>query len=113
MSINSKQKGSRGEREVSKILTEAGFPASRSQQYKGSVDSADLDCESLEHLHFEVKFVERLSLYKAMKQAREDAGPKIPVVVHRKKREDWLAVLPLSDFLQMQQQLGYAVRSEE
>lgn len=102
MSINSKQKGSRGERELVKFLKGVGFSAMRTQQYCGaSEDSADVRVEELPRFHFEVKRTERLQIYEAVKQAEGDAvfSSKIPVVVHKKNREGWLAVMRIEDFL--------------
>jgi Holliday junction resolvase len=99
--INSRAKGGRGERELAKFLSTAGFPAYRSQQYKGSQDSADVICTGLPRLFFECKRVERGNLYSWLKQAQADSGEKIPVVAHRRSNEEWVAVLSLSDFLSL------------
>ena len=49
-------------------------------------------------MHFEVKRTERLSIYKAMDQATLDAGTDdVPIVLHRKNHEQWLAIVPLSE----------------
>lgn len=101
MPIHSKNKGKRGELEFSKLLTKHGFPASRGQQFKGTEDSPDVECESLSDWHFEVKFVERFQLYPALEQALEDAPNKKPVVAHRRKRKDWVVVLKAEDFLDL------------
>lgn len=101
MPIHSKNKGARGERELAEKLTDAGFPAWRGQQFKGTEDSPDVECPSLSDYHFECKFVERFQLYPSLQQAKDDAPNKIPVVVHRKKRQDWVAVLPLSELLRL------------
>jgi Holliday junction resolvase len=102
MSINSKQKGSRGEREFVNYLNARGFCASRTQQYCGaSSDSADVRVEELRQLHFEVKRTERLQIYDAIKQAERDAAfsSRTPVVIHKKNREGWLAIMRIEDFL--------------
>ena len=101
MPINSRTKGAAGEREWAKYLTDHGHTARRGQQFSGSPDSPDVVCESLSTLHFEVKRTEKLSLYKAMAQAQDDCGDKVPIVVHRRSREDWLVVMPAQDFLHM------------
>lgn len=99
MPIHSKNKGKRGELEAAKRLTAGGFPATRGQQFKGTEDSPDIECLPLKDYHFECKFVERFQLYPSLQQAKDDAPNKIPVVLHRKKRQDWVAILPLDDFL--------------
>lgn len=54
--VNSKQKGSRVERELANLLKSMGHTARRSQQYAGRVsDSADIVCETLPDWHFECK----------------------------------------------------------
>jgi len=99
MPINSKRKGKSGELAVAHMLTDAGFPARRGQQVKGTEDSPDVECELLSDYHIEVKYTERFNLYAALAQAMGDAPNKIPLVIHRKKRQPWVAVLPLSDLL--------------
>lgn len=98
MTINSKQKGKRGELEWVNFLKNKGLDAHRSQQFCGKAGDADVICEELKMFHFEVKHVEKLNLYAAMEQANSDAGEKkIPVVAHRRNREEWLVTMP-ADF---------------
>lgn len=96
--VNSRQKGSAGERELARVLRETlGVEARRGQQYCGSPDSPDV-VTSLDGLHIECKRVEALSLYKALKQAIRDAGEdEIPCVMHRRSREDWVVIVRLRD----------------
>lgn len=101
LSINSRQKGARGEREFAKELTHAGFPAERGQQHAGGQDSPDVKCPSLSKIHFEVKRVERGNPYNWLTQAQGDCGPKIPVVAHKRNHCEWLAILPMTDFLEI------------
>ena len=70
------------------------IPARRGVQFKGGADSADLEVQ-LEGVHWEVKFVERESIRTWMRQAQEDGGGKIPVVLSKRSREPWLVTLPL------------------
>lgn len=93
--MNSKQKGKRGELELAHYLTEHGFPAERAQQYKGGQESADISCPDLSDFHIECKRTERFNIYEAMEQAERDAGWKTPVVMHKRNRGEWLAVMPL------------------
>ena len=98
--MNSKAKGSAGERELAAILTAKGYPAHRNdQRYLGGVGRPDVAAEGLERYHIEVKRVERLNIGTAMQQAIHDADGKIPVVMHRRNREPWLVTLKLTDFL--------------
>lgn len=101
MTINSKDKGKRGERAWSSKLQEHGFSARRSQQYCGSANSADVICDSLPNIHFEVKYTERLNLYDAMHQAIQDCGNKIPVVSYRRNNSDWLVTMRADDWISL------------
>lgn len=101
MSINGRQKGARGERELALFLTDAGFPAKRGVQFsqgKHGLTGADVLCESLP-LHIECKRVEKLSLYEALSQALRDAGSKIATVWHKKNNHEWVVILRAEDFL--------------
>ena len=83
--MNSKQKGARGERELSSKLKEYGYETRRGQQYCGA--NGDADVVGLPGIHIECKRVERLNLYDAISQAKADAkNNEIPTVFHRKDR---------------------------
>lgn len=98
--MNSKRKGNAGERELCEYLTAAGYPAHRNDQmYTGGKGNPDITAQGLERLHIEVKRVERLNISAAMKQSDRDAENRIPVVIHRRNREQWLITMKLSDFL--------------
>ena len=98
--MNSKKKGSAGERELCSVLTAAGFPAHRNdQRFLGGYDNPDIDAEGLEAYHIECKRVERLNVSDAFAQAVIDSAGRIPVVAHRKNREPWLITLRLEDWL--------------
>ena len=97
--MNSNQKGKRGERAFRDELREAGFTARRGQQFSGSPDSPDVICDELnEWFHFEVKHVEKLNIEQAMDQARRDAGTKEPIVAHKRNFKSWLITMPASTF---------------
>lgn len=98
--MNSKVKGSRGERELCAFLTGEGYPAHRNdQRFIGGHGNPDISAEGLEPYHIEVKRCEHLNLGAAMEQAVHDADGKIPVVMHRRNRQPWLVTLKLTDFL--------------
>lgn len=103
--INSKAKGKFGELNFVHLLRERGLEARRGQQFSGSPDSPDVVCEAL-NIHWEVKNTEKLKIYDAMDQAKRDcAQGKHPVVAHKKNRKEWLAILPMEDFLDIMQTL--------
>ena len=102
-SINSREKGKCGEREACRFLATLGWSAKRGQQYAGGTDSPDV-IHDIPGVHLEVKRVERLNLSQAMAQARRDAGPKTPVVMHRRNGEDWLVTVPAEVFFNLVKQ---------
>lgn len=98
--MNVKQKGNRGEREVAAILREHGYDARRGLQYQSGQVEADV--VGLPGYHLEIKRVERLNIHAALEQSRADAKEgEVPVVVHRRSREDWLITMPFAEFLRL------------
>jgi len=93
----SKDKGKRGEREAAAALSQVlGCEARRGVQYQGGPDSPDVQ-HSIDGLHIEVKRCEALRLYEALEQAEADAGPDVPVVLHRRNLKHWVAICGLDD----------------
>ena len=102
---NSRDKGVRGERLARDLLKKYGFEARRGQQYAGGGDSPDV-VHNIPNLHVEVKFVEALSAYTAMEQARGDAaGGDVPTVFHKRKNKPWLVIMDAHDFLCLMRRL--------
>lgn len=99
MPINSRQKGAAGERELSKILRDAGYTeCRRGQQYCGA--NGDADVVGLEDIHIECKRVEKLNIDNALNQAFNDKkGHEFAVVFHRKNHTKWKVTMTLDDFL--------------
>lgn len=98
--MNSRQKGKRGELELAHKLKEYGYEARRSQQYAGINNDADV--VGLPHIHCEVKRVEKLNLYNAMAQSKNDAkDDEKPVVFHRKNNCEWLVTMRFDDFMEL------------
>lgn len=98
---NSRAKGASGEREVAAWLRSFGVSARRGQQFSGGPDSPDV-VHSLPNVHLEVKRTERLELDAALSQAREEApAGSTPVVLHRKNRGRWVAILDAEDWLRL------------
>lgn len=103
--LRSRNKGKRGEREAAHELERLfGIEAHRGCQYTGSPDSPDVKT-SIHGVHIEVKRVEKVRLYEALRQAVEDAGEKIPVVLHRANDKPWLAIVRLDDLPDLAVQL--------
>ena len=98
--INSKNKGSAGERELSNKLKEYGYNTRRGQQYCGA--NGDADVVGLDGIHIEVKRVEKLNLSNAMDQAKQDKkGTEKPTVFHRKDRSEWLVTMTFDDWIEL------------
>lgn len=98
--MNSRQKGKRGELELANYLKDKGYETRRGQQYCGALGDADVI--GLPCIHIECKRVEKLNISDAMKQSSLDAREgEIPVVMHRKNREDWLVTMKLDDWLEL------------
>lgn len=100
--INSRQKGAVGEREIANILKGYGYDTRRGQQFSGL--QGDADVVGLPGIHLEIKRVEKLNLHNAMEQSKRDAREgEVPVVIHRRNREEWLVTCRLDDFMNLYQ----------
>lgn len=97
---NSKQKGARGERELSSKLKEYGYKTRRGQQYCGA--NGDADVVGLPGIHIECKRVERLNIYDAISQAMADKKEnELGAVFHRKDRSEWLVTMTLDEWMKL------------
>ena len=107
--INSKEKGARFERTLSKIFrNEYGYDeARRTAQYCGNTGDAS-DVVGLPGLHIEAKHQEKMYLYDWVDQAKRDAAAngkgKIPAVFHKKNNAEILVTLTLEGFMQIYRQ---------
>ena len=99
--MNSKAKGGRGEREWAEFCREHGFTeARRGVQFKGGFDSPDVT--GLPGIHIEVKRQERTQIQEWMKQSiRDSEGKAIPIVAHRRNREEWLVTMRAEDWMRL------------
>lgn len=99
MTINSRAKGARFEREVAQWFRDKLYDleARRGQQFAGGTDSPDVILPNIPQLHIEAKMVERFNIYDAMKQSIRDSGTKISTVWMRKKGEEMLAIIRADD----------------
>lgn len=101
----SKRKEARFELEIAHYLQAHGYPsAHRTAQHCGKTGDA-CDVEGIEGLHVECKHVEKLNLYGAYHQAVRDSSANgngnIPVVIHKRNREETLVTLSLDNFIQI------------
>ena len=103
--MNSKKKGSRGERQCRDVWKKHGYEdAHRSQQYSGKGESS-ADIEGIDpRLHIEVKsgYNGYSRLYDFLEQAKRDAKEgQIPIVNCKMDRRPWLWVCYLDDGIEM------------
>ena len=111
MGLDSRAKGCRGEREAAEAWTQTfGVEARRGQQFSGSPDSPDI-LTSHTGLHLEVKRTERGNPYDWLAQAVRDAGGKIPVVLHRRNKREWILVLRLTDAPQFAKEINQTAQA--
>lgn len=99
-----RNKGARGELEWRDQWRVHGYTgAYRSAQYCGRNGDQDVICPEIEilNLHQEVKRTECLRLHEAMKQAKEDGHGKIPIVAHKRNREEWMVTMRAEDWFKM------------
>ena len=102
--MNSKKKGSRGERDCRDVWRKHGYEeAHRSQQFSGRGESA-ADIEGVDpRLHIEVKSgYSYKTVYAFLEQAIRDAKEgQIPIVNCKMDRKEWLCVMRLDDFIEI------------
>lgn len=95
-----REKGKRFERDVANWLKKNGFEkAMRSAQHSGKAGDA-ADVVGLPGVHLECKAVETQNIWSWLDQAvRDSSGTgNIPVVIWKKNREPWMAILLRRDF---------------
>lgn len=82
-------------------LREEGYDCRRTSQYCGKSGDAS-DVVGLPGIHIECKFVERLNVREALRQANRDAKPGLlPGVFHKTSNAEWLVTMSLSDFMKI------------
>lgn len=99
MGRKSKNKGKRGELELSKeLMGLLPIIARRTAQYNGK--AGDSDVVGIPGIHIECKREERLSIYPAIEQAVFDSkGQGCPTVFHRRNHKPWLVTFRLDDIV--------------
>jgi hypothetical protein len=112
MPINSRQKGKRGELDLChSLISVMGWSGTRrAQQFNGNAGHADVIIPQLPRVFPECKLVNRLNLSEAMKTAVDQCRGLIPVVFHRRDREDWMVTVRLSDWKALSEMVFVATR---
>ncbi len=104
MTVNSKQKGARFERQLARIFRDYGYrDCRRTAQYCGNTGDAS-DVVGLPGIHVEAKHQEKMQLYNWMDQAKRDAkagGDNLPAVFHRKNNAEILVTMTLDNWMQL------------
>ena len=95
----SRDKGARGERMLRDIFNYHGYGT-----FRGDCFRHEQDVEGLPGIHVEAKFVEKLSLRKAMEQSIAEAKEKdggLPAVFHKTSRQPWLVTMQIDDWMKL------------
>lgn len=99
---NSRQKGKRGELDAAETLRRLfSWTARRTQQFKGTTDSSDVEVAETPDAFWEVKREERLNVFTALATAVAEAGPKLPILLHRRNNTEWLVTVRLVDLARL------------
>ena len=99
---NSRQKGKRGELDAAETLRRLfSWNARRTQQFKGTSDSSDVEVAETPDAFWEIKREERLNVFNALATAVEEAGRKLPILMHRRNNTDWLVTVRLVDLMRL------------
>lgn len=101
MPINSRSKGQRGERDLAKVLTEAGFESKRGATQSAGAITADV--VGLPGHWCEAKFHKDHAAIRFLDQAKRDAKIKgdgdIPIALLKENGSKWHALLDLGVYL--------------
>ena len=101
MGAKSQRKGRAAERELARVLQGYGYDVRPGNPLNYGREP---DLSGLCNIHIECKRAEALRLSEWMQQARRDAGrfgDGLPVVFHRRNREDWRVTMELKDWLKI------------
>lgn len=95
--VDSRRKGKTGELELAAFLRAHGFDGVRRGRQFSGLGAPDL--VGIPGVHIECKRCESGSLYDWLDQAVAECNGSVPVVMHRRTRREWVAILRLDDFL--------------
>jgi len=97
----SQRKGRTAELELCSLLNQNGFTVRPGNALSFGKEP---DIIGIENIHAEVKRCETVRLSAWMKQASSDAekfNDGLPVIFHRRSREEWLCTMRLSDWIKL------------
>ena len=105
MGLKEKRKGEYGERCLRNLFRETlGDLIDEEDIKRGSVFRKTSDVIGLPEIHVECKFVEKLNIHAAMKQAVEESQKRkdgMPTVFFRRSREDTLVCMRYEDWAKL------------
>lgn len=97
---SARNKGKRGELQLAKLLRDMwGYDVRR-----GHVFDHESDLVGLDGIHVECKAQEKLNIYNAMEQAKEESEKRkdgLPTVFHKRDRGEWLVTMRLEDWIDL------------
>jgi hypothetical protein len=97
MPVNSRAKGKRAELALAQILVPYWPEVCRNLDQFGAKKQ---DMLGTPGVHWQVKHVESLNIWKALEQAITEADPKdVPIVAFRRNRSPWYAALELDELI--------------
>ena len=104
--MNSKKKGSGGERELLELLHRYGIQAERNdQRYLSGEGLPDILARiSGKEIHVEAKRCEKLKLTEWIAQANYDVSftpHRIPIVIFRRNRQPWYCTISFENFMKL------------
>lgn len=99
MTAMERRKGMRFEAEVAGVLRDHGLTADRTVNQSGVFLRGDLT--GVDGYHFECKRHETLRLPAWLRQAEDECGDAVPVVVFRQNHGEAYATLPLRDLARL------------
>jgi Holliday junction resolvase len=109
----SRTKGASGEREICRVLRDAGWPEAartsdgRSQHGRG-------DIAGVPGVVFEIRRTEKLNIWQAIDDVqRQAADGELPVVVFRRNRSGWWAAIPLERLVELLPAIALAHETRE
>ena len=101
-----RDKGVKGEREVTKLFAERGFDV-RGLEGLGDQIATKGSPGALLAFHLECKRQERLKVSEWLRQCVEETPEgMVPLLAYRRSHEDWVAVLPLESLLDLLERLA-------
>lgn len=101
---NSRRKGKVGERQAAQFIRDLfgwGTGARRTQQYKGTTDSSDIEVPATPGAFWEIKREEHLSVHVALDRAVQEAGSKVAILMHRRNRTPWAITIRAEDLVRL------------